>query len=134
MNIYLTYDYELFFGNQSGSAQKCIIEPTNHLRLIAGRTGAKMTFFVDVGYLKQLEAFQNFDKVKIDYLAVKDQIKTLVSEGHDCQLHIHPHWEDSYHDGENWIMNVSRYKLADFSEENIQKVVLEYQLILKNIT
>ncbi|MFK8036974.1 MAG: hypothetical protein AB8B74_01695 [Crocinitomicaceae bacterium] len=134
MKIYLTYDYELFFGSQSGSAEKCILEPTNKLRYIAKRTGAKMTFFVDVGYLKQLSAHQHILAVKTDYLAVKQQIKSLVAEGHDCQLHIHPHWEDSYHDGDKWVINVDRYKLADFNEVDIQRIVLEYQAILKDFT
>ncbi len=134
MNIYLTYDYELFFGTETGSAQKCILEPTNRIRTIANNTGAKMTFFIDAGYLKQLKSHQHYTKVKVDYTAIKNQIKTLVNEGHDCQLHIHPHWEDSYHDGEKWIMNVERYKLTDFTAEKLERIVLEYQSILKEIT
>ena len=134
MNIYLTYDYELFFGGQTGSAQKCILEPTERLREIARSTGAKMTFFVDVGYLKQLKSHIHFPEVKADYFAVVEQIQNLVADGHDCQLHIHPHWEDSYHDGKDWVMNVRRYKLADFKEYDIERIVLEYQGILKSIT
>lgn len=134
MNIYLTYDYELFFGTVSGSLNKCIIEPTNRLREIAQRTGAKLTFFVDVGYLKQLKAFAHFNKVKNELETITNQIRTLVTEGHDCQLHIHPHWEDSRHDGDEWIMNVKRYKLTDFSEEEIERIVLEYQSILMSLT
>lgn len=65
---------------------------------------------------------------------VIDQIKSLVAEGHDCQLHIHPHWEDSIHNGTDWVMNTKRYKLVDFSDEEIEKIVLEYQQILKEIT
>ena len=31
MNIYLTLDYELFMGAQSGSVQNCLIKPMNRL-------------------------------------------------------------------------------------------------------
>jgi hypothetical protein len=72
--------------------------------------------------------------VKHEYDLVFGQIKTLVAEGHDCQLHIHPHWEDSIHNGTDWVMNTNRYKLIDFSDEEIEKIVLEYQQILKSIT
>ena len=135
MNVYLTYDYELFFGDPTGSVEKCIIEPTNHLRQIAKDTGVKMVFFIDVGYLKKLEEFRSqFTQVEHEYQLVFNQIKSLVAEGHDCQLHIHPHWEDCSHDGEQWRMIVDRYKLVDFSEEKIIDIVLEYKLILQNIT
>jgi len=111
-----------------------MIEPTDALRKIASETGAKMTFFVDVGYLKQLQAHEHFPQVKKDLTEIRKQIKELVTEGHDCQLHIHPHWEDSFHDGSKWVMNVSRYKLADFNESDIERIVLEYQAILADIT
>jgi hypothetical protein len=94
-----------------------------------------LVFFVDTGYLKKLIHYKDqFPKVKYEYDLVTDQIKSLVAEGHDCQLHIHPHWEDSAHNGTDWVMNTDRYKLVDFSNEEIEKIVLEYQQILKEIT
>ncbi len=134
MNIYLTYDYELFFGRPTGTSEKCIIEPTNRLRAIAKRTGAKMVFFIDVGYIKQMQAHCHLPVVKAEYDVVVNQIQNLVAEGHDCQLHIHPHWEDSYHDGKAWVMDVSRYKLVDFETDKIISIVLEYQKILEALT
>ncbi|MFT4602725.1 MAG: hypothetical protein ACI857_002912 [Arenicella sp.] len=135
MQIFLTYDYELFFGNPTGTAEKCILEPSNQLREISKRTGVKMVFFIDTGYLKKLIEFKDqFEKVKFEHDKVINQIKTLVSEGHDCQLHIHPHWEDCKHDGNEWIMNTDRYKLDDFSDEKITSIVKEYKSILETIT
>lgn len=135
MDLFLTYDYELFFGEPTGTVEKCIIEPTDLLRGISKRTGAKMVFFVDTGYLKQLEHFKDdFPQVKHEYDLVKNQIESLVAEGHDCQLHIHPHWEDCSHNGEKWIMVTDRYKLVDFSDEDIERIVLEYKEILTRWT
>jgi peptidoglycan/xylan/chitin deacetylase (PgdA/CDA1 family) len=135
MKIFITYDYELFFGDPTGSAEKCIIEPTNLLRAIAQRTGVKFVFFVDTGYLKQLEVFKDqFPKVAHEHKLVKEQITALVAEGHDCQLHIHPHWEDSYHNGEKWIMQTDRYKLVDFSSEDIERITTEYHAVLTRWT
>ena len=90
-----------------------------------------MVFFIDVGYLKQLLAYRaQHPKVASEYEKISTQIKDLVAEGHDCQLHIHPHWEDCSHDGEKWIMKTDRYKLDDFSDEEIDQIVTEYKDIL----
>lgn len=135
MKLFLTYDYELFFGTPTGSVEKCIIEPTNYLRGIAERTGIKMVFFIDTGYLKQLERFKDqFPLVKHEHELVQTQIQQLVQEGHDCQLHIHPHWEDSYHDGSGWKMITNRYKLDDFSDTEIDEIIVEYASILHRWT
>jgi peptidoglycan/xylan/chitin deacetylase (PgdA/CDA1 family) len=135
LNIFLTYDYELYFGNQTGTAEKCILNPTEKLIEIANKTGIKMVFFIDTGYVKKLAEYSSkSDNLKQEYKLISDQIKKLADQGHDCQLHIHPHWEDCTHDGTKWIMNTSRYKLADFSEDEIEKMVLEYQKILQSIT
>lgn len=130
----MTYDYELFFGNPTGTVEHCIIEPTNRLREIAKKTKVALVFFIDVGYLKKMNEFIHFPKVKHEYELVTNQIKTLVKEGHDCQLHIHPHWEDTIHDGESWIMDVTRYKLVDFEQQDIERIVQDYQQILLNLT
>lgn len=135
MQVFLTYDYELFFGDPTGTAQKCILEPTDILRNIAKRTGVKMVFFIDCGYLKKLEEFKNrFESVAEEYEKIVAQIKLLVQEGHDCQLHIHPHWEDSFHDGKKWVMNTNRYKLSDFSDDEIERIFVDYQAVLFAIT
>ncbi|MBD3636441.1 MAG: hypothetical protein HUJ25_03790 [Crocinitomicaceae bacterium] len=135
MQIFLTYDYELFFGNPTGTVEKCIIEPTNKLREISEETGVNFVFFIDVGYIKKLGEYKDqFPKVEKEYKKVVKQIKTLVFEGHDCQLHIHPHWEDCTHDGEKWNMVTDRYKLDDFSDDEIDSIVKEYHSILENLT
>lgn len=135
MKLFLTYDYELFFGEPTGTVEKCIIEPTNLLRAIAERTGIKMVFFIDTGYLKQLERFKDqFPLVKYEHDLVKSQISDLIREGHDCQLHIHPHWEDCLHDGKQWIMKTDRYKLDDFSDEAIEKIMTDYCDLLQKWT
>lgn len=135
MQIFLTYDYEIFFGNPTGTADQCIIHPTNELRKISNNTGVKFVFFIDVGYIKKLNEFRTAaQQVETDYLNVTNQIKSLVDEGHDCQLHIHPHWEDCKHDGTKWKMNTDRYKLTDFNDQEIEQIVLEYQQILADIT
>lgn len=135
MNLFITYDYELFFGQPTGTVENCIIKPTQAIMNIAKKHQVQMVFFVDVGYLKQLEVYRRqFSQVQEEYQKITQQIKDLVAQGHDCQLHIHPHWEDVTHDGMQWQMNVNRYKLVDFEEEKIIEIVSEYKQILESLT
>ena len=118
MNIYITLDYELFFGKSSGTLDNSIIKPTEELLEIIDSLNIKANFFVDAGYLVNLEMLSNeHPQLKKDYQKVTQQIKKLAQDGHSIELHIHPHWEDSYYDGNNWIFDTKRYKLSDFLEE-----------------
>lgn len=94
MNIYITLDYELFFGKHSGSVENCIIKPTEALLKIVNPLKIKFTCFVDVGYLVKLEEQkEKYTQLKKDYQKITAQIKNLANQGHGMELHIHPHWK-----------------------------------------
>ncbi len=133
-NIFITLDYELFFGSNSGTLHRSIIEPTNKLLEVLDRYNIKATFFVDSGYIIKLKEFKDeFKVLEKDYEKIISQIKHLHQNGHDIQLHIHPHWEDCYYDGQKWIIDTTRYKLHDFSEKDIETIVFKYKKVLTNI-
>lgn len=136
MNIFLTFDYELFFGEKTGTVDKCIIEPTNNLLKISKKYSVPMTFFVDVGYLIRLETESAKHKVlKSDLSKIKNQITEILECGCDVQLHIHPHWERSYFDGEKWIIEIDGcYKLSDFEEGELVHIVTFYKEYLEEIS
>lgn len=134
MKVYLTFDYELFFGVHSGTASSCIIEPTNRLLEIAAKHGIYLNFFIDSGYLLALEKYSiRYPSVDYEKKTVYAQINQLVKAGHDCQLHIHPHWEDSYFDGKVWVMKTDRYRLDHFSDEQIIDIVTRYHAITQQV-
>lgn len=129
MKIYLTFDYELFFGENSGTAERCMLEPTNQLFELAKSTGVQYTFFVDVGYLIQAEKYV---ELKDELKAVKDQIKEMIHLNHAVQLHIHPHWEKTVWKNGKWQMNVQgNYKLSDFSTEIRSEIIARYKSYLE---
>jgi hypothetical protein len=135
MNVYITLDYEIFFGEQPGTAEKCILEPTRELIRIGQEEGVRFVFFVDAGYIIKLDEYRTrFPQLEKDYMDVAGQIKLLSSLGHDIQLHIHPHWEDSFFDGTQWVINTRRYKLADFEEEQVKRIFSVYKKALVEIT
>lgn len=135
MNIYITLDYELFFGSNSGTVEKCIIEPIEELLKITKNHGIKFTCFVDSGYLIALEKYMSSHSLlKSDYIKVTNQIKLLANQGHGIELHIHPHWEDSHYDGDKWIFDTTRYRLSHFEETEINNIITRYTKILKKIS
>ncbi len=135
MNIYLTFDYELYFGKNTGTAECCITGPTQMLYDMTAKYGVKMVHFVDAGYLLKLKEFKNkYAKVDAEYHLISNQLESLYRNGHDIQLHIHPHWEDSFHDGEKWVINAHRYKLNDFSLLEVNDIVSRYKTELENYT
>lgn len=135
MNVYFTFDYEIYFGANHGTVENCIIRPTEELIRISNAHHVKFVFFVDSGFILKLDEYRKkFPQLEKDYAAVTNQIKYLSDTGHDIQLHIHSHWEDSYYDGDKWIINTKRYKLSDFSETEIKDIFYRYKKVLTDIT
>ncbi|MBY0427559.1 MAG: hypothetical protein K2Q22_18125, partial [Cytophagales bacterium] len=77
---------------------------------------------------------EKYPNLQEDYKSVTNQIIKLCKLGHECALHIHPHWEDSIHDGQKWIINSSRYKLKDFEVQEAQVLFKKYADFLWQIT
>ena len=98
MNIYLTYDYELFFGKSTGTVENWIIQPAKRLPELSKKHSIAMTFFVYVGYIIKLTT------------CLKNQLskgrREMVIIGHTKSM-----------------TNYSFKKLDNFLNENAQKYV-----------
>jgi hypothetical protein len=135
MKVYFTFDYELFLGANTGSVENCLLKPTQALMDIARRHKCQFTFFVDCGYLCKLKkGAATSPALAKDWEFVTQQLRELHQEGHSLQLHIHPHWEDSFYDGQKWVMQTSRYRLHNFSEPEIQGIFKKYHQVLIELT
>ncbi len=133
-NIFITLDYELFFGLNSGTQNKSIIYPTNRLLEILDKYNIKASFFIDSGYLIKLDEYRKkYHVLEKDYQNILSQIHQLNKEHHDIQLHIHPHWEDSFFDGKKWVIDTFRYRLHDFNEKDIDNIILRYKKVLTDL-
>lgn len=135
MDIYITLDYELFFGNDSGSVQNSIIRPTEELLKITNKFDIKLVLFVDASYLIALKKELVKHKLpETDYKVIATQLKQLSAEGHDIQLHVHPHWIDSKFDGKKWKINTERYRLHDFNPQEINEIISSNKKALEDIS
>jgi hypothetical protein len=136
-NILLTFDYELFLGPQSGTAQNCLIIPTNKLLALLSATKSNAIFFVDILYLYRLKDYTNlYPKAKDDYNAVCAQIAEISKLGHYVYLHIHPHWLDAVYVPENnqWdLSNTHRFAISNLSEKDGYALLEKGYHLLKEI-
>lgn len=135
MQVYFTFDYEIYFGDRPGSVEKCMLEPTRMLTEMADKHGVKLCQFVDIGFLLKMEdEMKKYPSLQKGHAALCTQLESLWKTGHDLQLHIHPHWEDSYYDGNQWVCKVDRYKLDDFSDAEITAICMRYKNRLEQFT
>ena len=124
--VILSFDYELFFGDRSGTVQKSIIEPTYKILDALDSVGAKGNFFIDWLMLKYLD-LEKDERCRRDHDAIVEQLKDMVRRGHRIELHIHPHWVDAKYNGDGtWDFSEFRhYMLSTFSEEQIVRMFEE---------
>jgi len=120
MNAFVTLDYELYFGSRTGTPQRCLFDPVDALLRVVNRYGIKLTLYVDVAYIDVAgRLFGERESVR----EVKEHLAALSRQGHDLQLHLHPHWYYSAYAGGNWRINESKYKLSDLSRRDAIDVI-----------
>ncbi len=134
--LLLTFDYELFLGTNSGSAEKCMIEPTRLLLEIFKKTKLKHAlFFVDTTYLQKLIESKN-ETSQADLKTIREQLIYLIKEGHYVFPHIHPHWKDAvFNEKTNrWNLENARFYRFHFLEETERSQLFQNSInIIKDL-
>lgn len=114
-HLILTLDYELY-GDGSGSVFDTMIEPTYEYLKVCKNHGIKTTIFFEVmEYLRMKEAWASGNTMgyeKNPVKAIEDQLKQAYLEGHDIQLHIHPHWVNAQFKNGRWYPDNRYWKLT----------------------
>lgn len=133
MQIYLTLDYELFLRDPGSDISKSLLFPTEKLNSLLSRYGVPAIYFVDAGYLTAIDQHKHVhSKLRLDYEQVRKQLDDIQQSGHELALHIHPHWEDSFFDGNRWQMDLRRFKLADFTPSEAEHIFRKYYSVLQS--
>ncbi|HQN15269.1 MAG TPA: hypothetical protein PLB59_01425 [Bacteroidales bacterium] len=128
-NLLLTFDYELYLGQKSGTVDNCLIRPTKRILEILKANNAKAVFFIDTSYLYRLEEIGKTNPLATqDFNKIKEQLVLMVKEGHYLFHHIHPHWLDAqYHEDINqWsLSNTNRFAIPCLND-NEKGVLFSY--------
>lgn len=134
MDIIFTLDYELFLNDMTGTVGNSLIKPMQAVQKVCERLNFRFTIFVDAAYLYRLvELKDEYPSLDEDYRKIVDNIKWLVSLGHDVQLHIHPQWYYSNYDGKEWILDWDHYKLSDMPRDYAFEVFGKSKNLLDSI-
>ncbi|MCU0416098.1 MAG: polysaccharide deacetylase family protein [Cytophagaceae bacterium] len=124
MKLLLSFDYELYFGAPTGSVEKCLIEPTDALLAIAQKHQVYFNFFIDTSFIQQLYYYKNrYPGLRHSSRSIEEQLKKMTDAGHDIQLHVHPHWLESFYDGNSWHSNTNRYRLDQWEPASIDDMI-----------
>ncbi|MFT3737281.1 MAG: hypothetical protein QM786_00825 [Breznakibacter sp.] len=113
----LTVELELFFGSDSGTVENSLVRPMRKLLDIIQSREMKITVFWDVmHYYRLCQLAPEVPDLALDKELIENQIRQLVEQGHDIQMHLHPHWLDASWDGYKWIFDYKRYTIQSLEK------------------
>lgn len=121
-------------GNKTGTVEKCLIIPTQHLMKVFEKYGVEGTFFVDCAYLYQLNKLKDiYPQLNKDYCDIVANLKWLVSNKQEIQMHFHPQWLYSNYDGKEWKLDFEHYKLSDVEPDLLLESFCKGRILLEDI-
>ncbi|MEX0884495.1 MAG: hypothetical protein WDZ72_13580 [Cyclobacteriaceae bacterium] len=134
LDLILTLDYEMY-GDGSGDVFDTMINPTNQYLDFCARFGIKTTIFFEVmEYLKMDEEWENGNKMGYHSnpaKAIRNQLIHAYKQGHDIQLHIHPHWVNARYVDHSWQPDPRYWKLTHVPLEADEHFPLGLKELLK---
>lgn len=113
--IIITLDYEIF-GDGSGDVRRLIIEPTEKLLSILAARKIRMTVFLELEELLVFRKYASEITKACGYnpaLLIEKQLETIIGEGHEIGLHLHPQWIGARFDGSGFNLSPKNLRLTD---------------------
>jgi hypothetical protein len=132
VRLALSFDHELSLGGTDDYAKNLFV-PTDRLLALARELSVPITLFTDVACAMRFESW-DADRFFVPY---RDQLTRAIAAGHDVQLHIHPHWFDSYYiDGA--FRPSTTFGLGEFATrpwpDNIEGIIKRAATFLAELT
>ncbi|MZQ75531.1 MAG: hypothetical protein GT589_05155 [Peptoclostridium sp.] len=113
LNICITADHELFFGQNYGTEEEVLLEPTYRLMDMLAENGASLVLMSDV-----LSIFRYRELGMHEFPdGMEEQLLYAIKNGHDVQLHIHSHWLTSTYRQGTWNFDYTKYRIHDLGFE-----------------
>jgi len=117
LNIFFTADYEIYFGKNYYTDTEILFKPTKKLVEIFNKYNFKVNIFADVLSVNAHRKY-NLSNYADNF---ELQIKSFIKEGHDVQLHLHPHWLTAKYENNSWTFNKNHFRIHSF--ENVNGIV-----------
>jgi hypothetical protein len=113
--ILLTFDYELPLGGVLNNYEESLFLPSDQLMKTASKMDVPLVFFVDI------LCYIQFKNNRLDPFCdrFKQQVQQMILDGHDVQLHLHPHWLKT-DIKENQFVTDAPFSLSDYTDQEIR--------------
>ena len=128
LNINISFDHEIYFGENYVSEDDVLFAPTERLMDILVENGVSATFFTDVCSVFKYEKL-GFVEYPTKMAA---QLKLLIANQQDVQLHVHSHWYNTEYKNKKWISDDESYKIHSFGFDAKDSDVLTANRIIKD--
>jgi hypothetical protein len=129
-NAIITFDYEVFLGQETGTIKNCVIRPTQRIIEVLKQNNAKAIFFVDATWLLFLK--ENFPA---DLQLVSEQLKDIIEIGSSVELHLHPQWLQAFRKGDKIVFgSFENYRLHSLNQEEILDLFRKSIELMESIT
>lgn len=129
MYISITFDYELFFGDNNGTYDEVLFQPTYALIDALEKKGVSATFFADVCSVPVAEKYHQDAYIE----GFQKQLQYMKQHGQDVQLHLHPHWYHAVWTGKQWNFSNQGYRLHEFEKKGaVNQIISDGIQYLKN--
>lgn len=134
IDLILTLDYEVY-GDGSGDVFETMINPTTNFLDFCKKLNIKSTIFFEIiEYLQMQKEWRKGNKMGYSsnpIEAIKNQLIRAHQEGHDVQLHIHPHWINAEFKNGKWNLDSRYWKLTKVPEKGNADFPLGLRDLLK---
>lgn len=127
LHLCITFDHELFFGENYYSDEEILIKPTSKIVDILDKYNIKATFFTDVC---SIDMHKNLCLDEYPAL-MEEQLKDLIKRGHDVQLHIHSNWYKSKFINKKWEFDTESFRIHTYGFEPKSKEKITANNIIK---
>jgi hypothetical protein len=110
LNICLTFDHEIYFGENYFPEEEILFKPTYRLMDVLNANDTGGTFFTDVCSVFKYQSLGLNDYPE----QMAAQLRDLIAHGQDVQLHIHSHWYKSEYNGGKWKFDDNTFRIHAF--------------------
>jgi len=107
----LTFDYELYFGENYYSEDIVLFNPTDKLLEVLKKNNTKAIFFIDICSIYAYKKYKKYDYIE----KFINQMVKIKKYGHEIEMHFHPHWINSKYDNskQEWIFDHKNYSYSN---------------------
>ena len=110
--INLSFDYELFMGQNYVPEKEVLIDPTDNLCAMLSAENVSGTFFADIYCPMKYRDLGNHSFPEL----FDNQLQNMIKQGHDVQLHIHPNWLTTTKIGKKVEFDQNFYRIHNWAD------------------